>query len=701
MPLQKVLFKPGVNRENTRYTTEGGWYETDKVRFRQGTPEKIGGWARISVSSFLGTCRSLWNWITLANFNLLGVGTNLKFYIENGGQYNDITPIRAAAILSNPFATVNASTTVTVTDVAHGAVNGDFVTFSNVATVGGLDLNNEYQITLIDGDLYTITAASAATSTATGGGTTVSAVYQINVGLSFETPLTGWGAGNWGSGTWGFGGTSTSALRLWNQNNFGQDLIIGYRGGPLYYWDAAFGLSPTTFTVTIATPAVVTASISLLDNTAIILTNTGFPSALPTGLLVGTTYYVKNSTGVTFNLSLTPGGVAINTSGTQSGTHFILPNAIPVTSLSGATAVPLMQNFFYVSDASRFVFCFGTNDPNSITPTIQDPMLIRWSDQESVTDWTPSATNQAGSVRLSHGSEIITAIQTRQEIVVWTDSTIYSLQYLGPPYVWGTQLLGDNISIIGQNAITQGSGVVYWMGTDKFYMYDGRVQTLNCDLRKYVYQDINLTQNQQCFAGTNEGFNEIWWFYCSESSTTIDRYVIYNYAENTWYYGTLARSAWLDSGLRDFPIAANPLTATTGNIVNQEYGNDNNETGTPAAIDAYISSSEFDIGDGNNFGFIWRMLPDLTFSGSDASPTPAVTYTLYPMVNSGSGTGTAVTAGVNKLTGAQYTITEGFTGQVFTRVRGRQMILKVGSNQLGTQWQLGATRIDIRPDGRR
>ena len=701
MPLQKVLFKPGVNRENTRYTTEGGWYETDKVRFRQGTPEKIGGWARISVSSFLGTCRSLWNWITLANFNLLGVGTNLKFYIENGGQYNDITPIRAAAILSNPFATVNASTTVTVTDVAHGAVNGDFVTFSNVATVGGLDLNNEYQITLIDGDLYTITAASAATSTATGGGTTVSAVYQINVGLSFETPLTGWGAGNWGSGTWGFGGTSTSALRLWNQNNFGQDLIIGYRGGPLYYWDAAFGLSPTTFTVTIATPAVVTASISLLDNTAIILTNTGFPSALPTGLLVGTTYYVKNSTGVTFNLSLTPGGVAINTSGTQSGTHYILPNAIPVTSLSGATAVPLMQNFFYVSDASRFVFCFGTNDPNSITPTIQDPMLIRWSDQESVTDWTPSATNQAGSVRLSHGSEIITAIQTRQEIVVWTDSTIYSLQYLGPPYVWGTQLLGDNISIIGQNAITQGSGVVYWMGTDKFYMYDGRVQTLNCDLRKYVYQDINLTQNQQCFAGTNEGFNEIWWFYCSESSTTIDRYVIYNYAENTWYYGTLARSAWLDSGLRDFPIAANPLTATTGNIVNQEYGNDNNETGTPAAIDAYISSSEFDIGDGNNFGFIWRMLPDLTFSGSDASPTPAVTYTLYPMVNSGSGTGTAVTAGVNKLTGAQYTITEGFTGQVFTRVRGRQMILKVGSNQLGTQWQLGATRIDIRPDGRR
>jgi len=701
MPLQKILFKPGVNRENTRYTTEGGWYQSDKVRFRQGTPEKIGGWARISISSFLGTCRSLWNWITLANLNLLGVGTNLKFYLENGGQYYDITPIRASAVLSNPFTTTNTSTTVTVADVAHGALTGDFVAYSNVATVGGLDLNNEYQITVIDIDSYTITSSTAATSSVTGGGTTVSAVYEINTGLAFEIPLTGWGAGAWGAGAWGTGGTSTSALRLWNQSNFGQDLILGFRGGPLYYWDAAFGLSPSTFTVTIATPAVVTSSISLLDTTAVIFTNTGYPSALPTGLSVGTTYYVKGTGGTTFNLALTPGGTAINTSGTQSGTHYILPNAVPVTSLSGATAVPLMQNFFYVSDVSRFVFCFGTNDPDSTKPTEQDPMLIRWSDQESVTDWTPSATNQAGSVRLSHGSEIITAIQTRQEIIVWTDSTVYSLQYLGPPYVWGVQLLGDNISILGQNSIAQASGVVYWMGTDKFYSYDGRVNTLSCDLRKYIYQDINLTQNQQCFASTNEGFNEVWFFYCSASSTAIDRYVIYNYLENTWYYGTLNRTAWLDSGLRDYPIAANPLTATTGNIVNQEYGNDDNGTGTPVAIDAYISSSEFDIGDGHNFGFIWRMLPDLTFSGSDASPTPQLTMTLYGMSNSGSGTGTPVAANVDKLTGAQYAITEGFTGQVFTRVRGRQMILKVGSNQLGTAWQLGATRIDIRPDGRR
>jgi hypothetical protein len=695
MALKKLVLKPGVNRENTRYTNEGGWFESDKVRFRQGTPEKIGGWARISISSFLGVCRSLWNWITLENLNLIGLGTNLKFYLENGGNYYDITPIRSAAVLSNPFKTTNLSTTVTVTHTAHGALTGDYVTFSNVATVGGLDLNAQYSITYVDANTYTITASSAATSTvAAGGGSTVQAVYQINVGQEFEIPLTGWGAGAWGAGTWGFGGTSTSALRLWSQNNFGEDLIMGYRGSPIYYWDASFGLSPATFTVTIATPAVVTASISLLDNTPVILTNTGYPSALPTGLSVGTTYYVKSSTGTTFNLSLTPGGAAINTTGSQSGTHYILPNAINITSLSGSSDAPTIQNFIYVSDVSRFVFAFGCND---YAATVQSPMLIRWSDQESLTNWTPAATNQAGSVTLSHGSSIVTSIQTRQEILVWTDSAIYSLQYIGPPVVWSSQLMGDNISILGQNAAAQASGVVYWMGVDKFYSYDGRLQTLNCDLRRYVYQDINLGQNQQVFASTNEGFNEVWWFYCSTGSQSVDRYVIYNYVEKVWYYGTMARTAWLDSGLRDYPVAA----TYSNNLVNQEYGLDDNITGTPTGISAYISSSEFDIDDGDRFGFVWRMLPDLTFSGSDASPTPEVVYTLYPMQNSGSGTGTAVTGNVDKLTGAQYTVTEGFTGQINTRVRGRQLILKVASSNLGTTWQLGSTRIDIRPDGRR
>jgi hypothetical protein len=374
---------------------------------------------------------------------------------------------------------------------------------------------------------------------------------------------------------------------------------------------------------------------------------------------------------------------------------------IPLASLGGASDVPTVQNLIYVSDASRFVFAFGCNQAGE---TRQDPMLIRWSDQESAIDWTPSATNQAGFIRLSHGSKIIAAIQTRQEIVVWTDSAVYSLQYQGSPVVWSVQLLGDNISILGPNAVAQASGIVYWMGVDKFYMYDGRIQTLNCDLRKFIYQDINLSQNLQVFASTNEGFNEVWFFYCSKDSLEIDKYVVFNYIETNatggkgvWYYGNMGRTAWLDSGIQEYPIAA----TYNGYIVLHEFGVDDNELTTPEPIIAYISSTEFDIDDGDKFGFIWRMLPDLTFAGSSEDVTPQVTLTLYPMQNSGSGTGTAVSADVDKLTGASYVVTEGFTGQVNTRVRGRQIIFKAESNTLGTAWQLGATRIDIKPDGRR
>jgi hypothetical protein len=626
MPLQKILFKPGVNRENTRYTTEGGWYECDKVRFRQGNPEIIGGWQRISASTFLGVCRSLWNWVTLGGLNLIGVGTNLKFYIERGGIYNDITPIRdTVTINNNPFA-LTASTTVTVTDTGHGCVTGDFVTFSGAVDIGGAGtnvtaavLNQEFQVTVINSNTYTITISVVPNATAIagspGGGASVSAAYQINTGPSFAIPLTGWGAGGWGIGAWGIGGTSNTAIRLWSQSNWGEDLIFGPRGGGIYYWDATTG--------------------------------------------VGVRGY---------NLATT----------------------------SGASDVPTFQNNIFVSDINRFVFAMGCNDYGS--PTL-DPMLIRWSDQEDALNWTPAATNQAGSLRLSHGSEIVTAVQARQEIVVFTDSSIYSLQYLDAPIFWGAQLLGNNISIVGPNAAVIASGVVYWMGVDKFYAYDGRVQTLNCDLRRYVFQDFNAAQSAQVFAGTNEGFNEVWWFYCSENSTTVDKYVVYNYVEKIWYYGTLARTAWLDSGLRDFPIAATyNSTAQTGLLVNHEEGLDNNETGTPTAINAYISSSEFDIGDGHNFGFVWRILPDLTFENSTAN-TPTVTMTLYGLYNSGSGS--IDNAGQAVVKGSTYVITEEFTGQIYTRVRGRQMIFKIDSNQLGTAWQLGAPRIDIRPDGRR
>lgn len=618
MPLQKIMFKPGVNRENTRYTTEGGWYDCDKVRFRQGTPEKIGGWQRISATTFLGVCRSLWNWVTLGSQNLLGVGTNLKFYIENGGAYNDITPIRATLTLANnPFSTVNGSTTVTVTDAAGGYANGAFVTFSGATAVGGLTLNGEYQITIPGAatTTYEITAASAASSTAVGGGAAVSAAYQINPGPEYAVPLSGWGAGAWGSGTWGIGSTSTDALRIWNQTNFGQNLIFGPRGEGIYYWDAA--------------------------------------------------------------TSLTTRGVLLS-------------------SLAGASDVPLHQNFLLVSDASRFVLVFGTNE---LGDTILDPMLIRWSDQEDPVQWTPAITNQAGSIRLSHGSRIVTALQSRQEIIVWTDSSLYSLQYLGPPFVWSSQLLADNISIVGPNAAAIASGVTYWMGVDKFYKYDGRVQTLRCDLREYIFSDINQAQYEQVFASTNEGFNEVWFFYCSAGSFTVDKYVVYNYEEDIWYYGSMARTAWLDSGLRNYPLAA----TYNYNVVNHEQGVDDNATGTATPIEAYISSSQFDIGDGHNFGFVWRILPDITFRGSTAT-SPQVTMYLQPLQNSGSGYNNPMSvASTNSgaVTRTAVIPVEQFTGQINTRVRGRQMAFKIDSNALGVTWQLGAPRMDIRPDGRR
>ena len=688
MPLSKIVFKPGVNRENTRYTNEGGWFESDKVRFRQGTPEVIGGWQRISTSTFLGICRSMWNWTTLTNSDLLALGTNLKFYIENGGSYYDVTPIRVTTTLgANPFLG-NGTTTVVVTAASHGASNGDYVTFSGATGTYASVLNQEFSIVYIDANSYSITTSSSVAAGTTGGASVVAA-YQISVGTEIQQAFSGWGAGPWSSGTWGNGGTGTFSLRIWSQNNFGQDLVFGPKGGAIYYWAANNGVTTRgvtlntqggTVTFAIGSPAVVTLTSLLTEGTAVQFAGT----ALPTGITAATTYYLFNVDGLTANL-LDINGNQVNVSTTGTAVYISL-----------LVDVPTLQNYLFVSDTSRFVFAFGCNDYGSIT---QNPMLVRWSDQDNILEWSPDATNQAGSVQLSHGSNIVTAVQTRQEIVVFTDSTVYSLQYLGAPVVWGSQLLGDNISIMSQNAAVVASGVIYWMGVDKFYMYDGRIQTLNCDLRKFVFSDINLSQVQQIFAGTNEGFNEVWWFYCSENSTTIDKYVVYNYLEQVWYYGTMARTAWLDSGLRPYPQAATYVP----NIVNHEYGINDNTTGDTAALDAYISSSEFDIGDGHNFGYVWRVLPDLTFNESSNDPISGnaakITMTLYPMLNSGSGASTPASANVTKI--AAYSITEEFTGIIYTRVRGRQMIFKVGSNQINTSWQLGAPRFDIRPDGRR
>jgi len=696
MPLIKPTFRPGVNRENTRYKNEGGWYESDKVRFRQGSPEKIGGWTQYSTAKFLGVCRTLWNWITLTNQNIVAVGTNLKFYLTLGNQYFDITPVRSVTTLTNPFTATLSSSTITVSATAHGAIPGDFVTFSGATGLGGnitaAVLNQQYQIVSVPNvNSFTFTAtatANASDVSGSPGGGTVTTSYQLNTGPAYQVPFTGWGASYWGSGPWGTGGSTKNNLQIWNAYNFGQNLLFGPAGGGIYYWTAPTLTNPGvllsstggTVTITIASPAVITSSVNLPNGSSIQLGTTG---ALPSGLSTNTTYYVINVSGTTFNLAATPGGTAINTTGTQSGTQSI--------SLLGD--VPLFQNYLQVSDASNFVLVFGTNALG--TSTI-DPMLIRWSDQQNPLVWYPDITNQAGDVRLSHGSKIVTALQTRQEIVVLTDQAIYSLQYLGPPYVWGVQLLSENISIIGPNAAALASGVVYWMGIDKFYMYDGRLQTLNCDLRRYVFQNINTVQNEQVYCSTVEGFNEVWWFYVSGSGTQINSYVVYNYIEHTWYYGTMARTAWLDTTLQSNPIGA----TYNGYLCNQESGLDDNETGTPQPIDAYISSSEFDISDptGDHFAFITKVLPDLTFENSTAS-SPTTTMTISSFINSGSGISQSVPNSV-------YSVNingnpETFTGYVYTRIRGRQFVFKMESNQLGTTWQLGAPRFDARPDGRR
>jgi hypothetical protein len=626
MPLQQLRFKPGINREVTSYTAEGGWYDMDKVRFRNGLPEKIGGWTRVSNRTFQGVCRALSSWVGLDQGTYTSVGTNLKYYIDQGGAYYDITPLRATTAAGDvTFSATDGSVTITVTDTSHGAGIGDFVTFSGAVSLGGnitADvLNQDYRVvTVPTADTFTITATATANASDTGnGGASTVGAYQISPGPEFAEPVSGWGAGPWSAGTWGFGVADTSdleAIRVWSQANFGEDLVFGPRGGALYYWDTSAG----------------------------------------------------------------------------TGNRAVL-----VSSLGGASNVPTVQNYVLVSDISRFVFCFGANELGGST---QDPLLVRWSDQEDVTNWTPAATNQSGSIRLSRGSEIVTAMQSRQEILVWTDTAVYSMQYVGAGSgVWSTQLLGANISIASQNATAYAAGISFWMGLGKFYMYDGRVQPLPCAVKRYVFNDFNEEQYQQVHAGTNEQYNEVWWFYCSADSTTIDRYVVYNYVQNIWYYGTMGRTAWLDSDLVSSPIAA----TYSNNLVSHEVGLDDAETATPVPIDAYITSTQFDIDSGDRFSFIWRVLPDMTFSGSTAE-SPAATMTLLPLANSGAGYNSPLSEGGVNSAAVTRTATlpiEQYTGQINTRVRGRQLAVKIESNALGVQWQLGTPRIDIRPDGRR
>ena len=745
MPLQKLQFRPGINRENTSYSNEGGYYASNKIRFRSGQPEKIGGWAadtgttvstlKPPTGTLWGVARGMWNWLNLTGYNLLAIGTNLKYYIQNGpnGFVYDVTPLRVTTGAGEAtFAATTGSPIITVTDVAHGAQAGDFVTFSGATSLGGnitaAVLNAEFQITsYVSSNQYTITASVNATAGDSGnGGASVIAAYQITTGVDVYSLNVGWGAGTWGGIVFGTGsnqldgsinnsvttitvdsttafsaagnilidsenisytsksstqflgctrglsGTGSGAaaahadnaivtqsttftgwgspaatgigvqLRLWSQSNFGEDLIFNARGGALYYW--ANAASSSTF-------------------------NRG--------------QYLGPSIGIV----------------TKAGT------------ITTDASCPTVANFVMVSDASRFVLAFGVNDYGS---AIQDPLLIRWSDQESFATWIPAVTNQAGSYRLSHGSQIVTAMQTRQEILVLTDSAIYSMQYLGPPYVWSFQIMGDNISIAGPNAIATANNITYWMGTDKFYSYSGRVQTLPSTLREYVFNDINLEQAFQFCAGTNEGYSEVWWQYCSAGSSVVNRYVIYNHLENTWYYGdwdnyqnvSQGRTAWLDSSLRSFPMATTYGVAggnSNAQLLYHESGVDDGTVNPSVPIVAQVTSSDFDIGDGHNFGFVWRLIPDLTFDGSDVNQ-PTAMFTVLPRANSGAPYGPSnnpdVVSTQNYQNQRTYAIQQ-FTQQVYVRIRGRQMAFKVSSDELGVQWQLGVPRIDIRPDGRR
>lgn len=619
MTLQKYLFKSGINKENTRYTNEGGWWDMQWVRFRSGTPEKMGGWQQYTTSRFIGVCRGLFNWVDLDGDDIMVIGTSAKLYGERGGAIFDITPIVNTETVANPIWTTSGSKTVRVDFVNHGANIGDYVIISGVSgAVGGIpqaELNAEFIVTAIpSANYFEVQATTTATSTVNGGGgASVTVDVLLPTGNEYAVSGTGWGAGTWGRSTWGSGvsvaATSKNQIRLWSFDNFGENLLANPRGLEIYYWEPSNGYSSQN-------------------------------------------------------------------------------RAFPLSDLPGASDTPLSCNYVISTD-ERHVVAFGTN---AVGATEQDPLLIRWSDQEDPAMWTPTATNSAGDLRVPVGSFIVGVQQTRQETLVFTDTSLHSLQFIGPPYIFSLQTLSTNTSLIAPNAAITVNNVTYWMGSDKFYAYSGRVETLPCSLRRYVYSDIDMNQAYQITAGLNEQFGEIMWFYCSKNSNVIDKYVVYNYLENIWYYGEIGRTSWLDSHTRGAPFAA----AYDGYIYQHEFECDDGSTNPPSAIPAWIESADFDIDEGDKFSFIKRIIPDIDFQNS-TSTTPSVAYTLYarnfPGATFDESNTRSVTAVTNQI--------DQYTNQVWTRVRGRQAAIRIESDGVGVMWQVGATRLDIRPDGRR
>jgi hypothetical protein len=745
MPLQKLALRPGVNRESTSYANEGGYYASNKIRFRSGQPEKIGGWTadtgtttstlKPTTGTLWGVARAMWNWLNLTGYNLLSIGTNLKYYIQNGtnGLSYDVTPLRTTTAAGEvTFAATNTSKTITVTDVGHGAQTGDFVTFSGAVSLGGTItatiLNAEFQITYVSSNQYTIQSSVAANGSDTGnGGASVVGAYQITTGQDIYSQNVGWGAGTWGGIITGAVTTAVSGGTLSNSNTtVTVTSTTGFTATGRILIDSETisytGVTATTFTgCTRGLSGAGSGAAATHANGAAVVQSTsfiGWGSPATVGIGIQLRLWSQSNFGEDLIFNARGGALYYWANSASASTfnrgQYLGPSTAVVTKAGTITTdayCPTVANFVTVSDASRFVLAFGVNDYGS---AIQDPLLIRWSDQESFATWYPAVTNQAGSYRLSHGSTIVTAMQTRQEILVLTDSAIYSMQYLGPPYVWSFQIMGDNISIAGPNAIATANNITYWMGTDKFYMYSGRVQTLVSTLREYVYNDINLEQSYQFCAGTNEGYNEVWWQYCSSGSTVIDRYVIYNHVDNVWYYGDWdnylgvpqGRTAWLDSALRAYPMATTYGVAggsSNTQLLYHENGVDDGTVNPSVPIVASVTSSDFDIGDGHNFGFVWRLIPDLTFDGSNVNQ-PTAMFTVLPRANPGAPYGSSNDPSVistQNYQGQKTYAVQQFTQQVYVRIRGRQMAFQVSSDALGVQWQLGVPRIDIRPDGRR
>ena len=623
---------------------------------------------------------------------------NDVYTVNNGwgaGSWSPTVPVN----LINPFSQTSGSAVITVTQTAHGYLT----------TAGAFVVGQQYKIVAVGTTSFTSIGASANTvgtvftATGVGSGTgTASIVWVAFSGvqdLIATPPVYGF------SGTVRFPTTGTTGI------GFGGYPAVGLSGSLLNATFEITYVDANTYTVTIAAPALYTQS-NLGGANVYVYPQYGIrPWGAAADLGVGAQLRLWTNDNFGQDLVIAPrgGGIyywqatGVYTNGTLAGLNYraILLNTLSTAAGFQGQFVPNTTNQVIGSALQRFVIAFGANpyDPTDSDSPF-DPLLVRWSDQENQYEWVPAATNQAGEYRLNIGSYIVCGRSTRQEILVWTDAALYSMQYLGPPYVWGFQLLQDNISIMGPNASITVNNVTYWMGTDKFYRYNGRVETLPSSLRQYVYQDINTDQNFQVFAGSIEGYNEIWWFYCSANSDIIDRYVIYDYLDDVWAYGTMSRTAWLDSGLRQYPMGAD---TENFRILYHEDGTDDVSGLTPVPINAYVQSSDFDIGDGHNFGFVWRILPDLTFNGS-TSGVPEVTMTVIPRVNAGTPYGNpdpqAVASTQNYANQRTYAVQQ-FTGQVYTRIRGRQMTFRIESNELGVAWQMGYPRIDLRPDGRR